>query len=315
VSEERALPLIALRVLEAGARHRNFTRAAEELGITPGAVTQHVHALEEWAGVPLFIRSGREFLLSEPLELALEHLSDGFQRISHAARILRSSQRSATVVSVSAPPAFTAKWLLPRLDGFRAIHADAEVWISADLNLVDFNRRDIDLAIRYGSGNYGALVTQHLFGENVVPVAAPHYLAQHGPIGGAGDLLAAQLLHDVDPEASAGTPDWTMWFRTRGITAPVPIEGPRYNQSALVIDEAVAGKGIALARRAIAQSDIDRGALTIVLPDETALDFAYWLVWPRNRNLQPLARAFATWLIASARDDATVPSRAYLAGS
>ncbi|MFT3966159.1 MAG: LysR substrate-binding domain-containing protein [Sphingobium sp.] len=296
MSDGRALPLTALRVLEACARHRNFSRVADELGITPGAVTQHVRALEEWAGAPLFIRSGREFLLTENLQNALPDLSEGFARLADASRILRATRREAQVVSVSAPPSFAAKWLLPRLDGFRAIHPDIEVWVSADLALVDFGRSSVDLAIRYGWGIYEGLTAEKLFAETIVPVASPDYLAQSGPLEAPADLLRCRLLHDMGEDGGVPAPDWTMWFRTRGVTADAALEGPRYNQSSLVIDEAVAGKGVALARVAIAQGDLDSGRLRTVLPDVTELNQAYWLVWPRHRVMSAPVRAFLSWL-------------------
>ena len=302
MTDARPLPLVALRVLEACARHRNFTRAAEELGITPGAVTQHIRTLEEWAGAPLFIRSGRDFLLSEPLELASGELSQAFQQLNYAARLLRSPVRRNPVVSVSAPPSFAAKWLLPRLDGFRAIHTDVEIWVSADLNLVDFGRGDVDLAIRYGSGSYPGVIAEKLFAENVLPVAAPAYLEEIGAIADPADLARARLLHDLDAEASPFAPDWAMWFRIQSVDVPAVLDGPRYNQSSMVIDEAVAGKGIALARTAIAAADLESGRLLPVMPHHAELAHAYWLVWPQHRTLLPPARAFATWLIGHARD-------------
>ncbi|MCW1384081.1 LysR substrate-binding domain-containing protein [Novosphingobium sp. KCTC 2891] len=296
MSEARALPLTALRVLDAYIRHRNFTRAAEELGITPGAVTQHIRALEEWTGAPLFTRSGREFLPTANLRNALPDLREGFARLADAGRVLRAATHQAQVVSVSAPPSFASKWLLPQLDDFRSVHPDIEIWVSADLALVDFSRSNVDLAIRYGPGTYDGLIAERLFVENVVPVASPAYLAQAGPLEHPADLLRCRLLHDLDEDGGGPAPDWTMWFRTRGVAADALLEGPRYNQSSLVVEQAVAGKGIALARAAIAERDLGSGRLEAVLPDVTELNLAYWLVWPRHRSLSPPARAFVSWL-------------------
>ncbi|MBB5986613.1 LysR substrate-binding domain-containing protein [Sphingobium lignivorans] len=303
MNEPRLPPLTALRALEACSRLRSFARAAEELGVTPGAVTQHIRTIEDWVGTPLFRRTGREVLLTELLEEALPTLREGFDRLAETGRILRSGGRSGRVVSLSAPPSFASKWLLPRLDRFREMHPSIEVWVSADMQLVDFLNTNVDLAIRYGGGAYDGLVAEKLLEETVLPVASPALAEKLGFGDNPDRLLGAPLLHDASDEGDPSCPDWPMWFQARNVRGAETRIGPRYNQSSLVIEEAVAGKGIALARRVIAEMDLDAGRLVPLLPDETRLAFAYWLVWPRGRTLRAPVRAFISWLMSETAKD------------
>lgn len=209
--------------------------------------------------------------------------------------MLRSPTRKNRVVSVSAPPSFASKWLLPRLDRFRERYADIEVWVSADMALADFNNSDIDIAVRYGAGAYEGLVTEKLLSESVRPVAAPSLIEEYGPFKKPEHLVNAPLLHDLNAEDDPSCPDWTMWLKARGVS-DLTLRGPRFNQSSMVIEQAVAGKGVALAKDAIAADDLHAGRLVPVFEDATPLAFSYWIVWPRGRTLLPPVRAFASWL-------------------
>jgi LysR family transcriptional regulator, glycine cleavage system transcriptional activator len=302
-SAGRVAPLYPLRVLEACARHGSFSKAAAELGVTPGAVTQQIRIIEDWAGAPLFRRTGRAVELTDIMQAALPALSDAFQKLSEAGFMLRAPQRTATAVTVSAPPSFAAKWLVPRLDRFREAHPSFDVWVHADAALIDFSTTGIDVAIRYGAGLYDGLNVEKLLAERIRPVAAPHLLARLGGHPASPAMLAElPLLHDSNAESDPTCPDWATWLAARGArTASLP--GARYNQSSLVIEEAVAGKGIALAKLAIAEADLKAGRLVALFDDTQAVAFAYWLVWPRGRTLHPPARAFLAWLRAEAVGD------------
>lgn len=303
VITEKMPPLASLRAFEASVRLRSLTRAAEELGVTPSAITQHVRAIEAWAGTPMFRRTGREVIPSDVAEAAMPSLREGFDRLVEGAQLLRAPDRKGRVVSISTPPSFAAKWLLPRLEKFRALHPAVEVWVSADVRLVDFSNADVDLAVRYGPGGYEGLVTEQILSETAIPVASPSLLAARGPIESVADLLKAPLLHDISAEADPTCPSWRMWFRARGIDDMRTLDGPRYNDSGLIIDEAVAGMGIALAKRTIADADIRAGRLVPLLDDATPLKSVYWLVWPRGRTLMPPVRAFIAWLKAETLGD------------
>ncbi len=233
---------------------------------------------------------------TEVAEAALPSLREGFERLIEGAQILKAPDRKGRVIALSAPPSFVSKWLLPRLDRFRGLHPEIEVWVSADMRLIDFSAADVDLAVRYGSGDYEGLMAEKLLDESVLPVASPALLAEIGVLRSPRDLLKAPLLHDSSTEADPSCPSWRMWFRARGVDDLRSTEGPRYNSASLVIEEAVAGKGVGLAKRVIAERDLAAGRLIALLDDPTPLKFAYWMVWPRGRTLLPPVRAFMAWI-------------------
>jgi len=298
-------PLIALRVLEASARLRSFSKAARELNVTPSAVTQHIRTIEAWAGTPLFRRTGREVLVSELAETVLPRLREGFALLNEAAHDLKTIDRRQSVVRVAVSPSIASKWLLPRLEAFRAAHPDLDVWVVSSWDLIDFHKTEVDIAIRYGPGEYGGLLAEKLLEERILPVASPDLIARIGPLRAPRDLLRTRLLHDANTRRDS-SPTWPMWFKTRGIDEPAIYEGPRYNQTSLIVEEAVAGKGIALARRVIAQGDLNAGRLVPLLDDPgSPTSYAYWLVWPRGRSLSPPTRAFIAWIRDHCEDGIT----------
>ena len=294
----RLPPLNALRAFEAAARHLNFSRAADELSVTPGAVSQQIQNLEDYVGVALFKRTPKGLLLTDPAQIALPALREAFDRLAEAASMLTAAVDGRRL-TVTVPPSFASKWLLPRLGAFEALHPDVDVWVSAGMELTDFTSGEIDLAIRYGAGRYPGLEVIRLMQETVIPVASPELLANH-PLENLGDLANAILLHDGSPDADESCPDWTMWLAARGVKGVDGARGPRFNQSSLVIEAAVGGRGVALAKRALAQADLDAGRLVSPFQIATAVDFAYYLVHPKTKGRLPQVKAFITWITAEA---------------
>jgi LysR family glycine cleavage system transcriptional activator len=294
----RLPPLNALRAFEAAARHLNFSRAADELSVTPGAVSQQIQNLEDYVGVALFKRTPKGLLLTDPAQIALPALREAFDRLAEAASMLTAAVDGRRL-TVTVPPSFASKWLLPRLGAFEALHPDVDVWVSAGMELTDFTSGEIDLAIRYGAGRYPGLEVIRLMQETVIPVASPELLDNH-PLENLGDLSSAVLLHDGSPDADESCPDWTMWLAARGVRGVDGARGPRFNQSSLVIEAAVGGRGVALAKRALAQADLDAGRLVAPFQIATAVDFAYYLVHPKTKGRLPQVKAFITWITAEA---------------
>ena len=294
----RLPPLNALRAFEAAARHLNFSRAADELSVTPGAVSQQIQNLEDYVGVALFKRTPKGLLLTDPAQIALPALREAFDRLAEAASMLTAAVDGRRL-TVTVPPSFASKWLLPRLGTFEALHPDVDVWVSAGMELTDFTSGEIDLAIRYGAGRYPGLEVIRLMQETVIPVASPELLANH-PLENLGDLANAILLHDGSPDADESCPDWTMWLAARGVKGVDGSRGPRFNQSSLVIEAAVGGRGVALAKRALALADLDAGRLVAPFHIATAVDFAYYLVHPKAKGRLPQVKAFLSWLTAEA---------------
>jgi LysR family glycine cleavage system transcriptional activator len=170
-----------------------------------------------------------------------------------------------------------------------------DVWMSADIALVDFASTDVDLAIRYGAGPYPGLEVIRLMGESVLPVMSPDLMAA-SPVKVPSDLAGHVLLHDGSPVADESCPDWVMWLAARGIRNFDASRGPRFNQSNLVIEAAVAGRGVALAKRALAQDDLDAGRLVAPMGIATSVDFAYYVVHPKAKGRLPQVKAFVGWI-------------------
>lgn len=288
-------PFLSVRVFEAAARSGSFARAAEELGITAGAVSQHIRVLEEFAGQPLFRRLGRGVELTEAGLAAFSHASSAIAEMLQAGRAMRASMRGQRI-SLSCAPSFASKWLIPRLSTFQERYPDIEVRMSADMSLVDFATTDIDIAVRYGAGGYEGLYCERLMSESVIVVGSPSLLKGR-TIRSAADLLDLPLIHDEAPERDPSCPTWTMWFAARGQKRDDAERGLRFNQSSLALEAAIAGKGLVLAKRQLALRDIANGVLSAPIDESDApLGFAYWLVWPRGRRFEPAQNAFLGWL-------------------
>jgi LysR family glycine cleavage system transcriptional activator len=290
----RLPPLNALRAFESAARHLNFSRAAEELAVTPGAVSQQIQNLEDYVGAALFKRTPRGLLLTDSAQTALPALREAFDRLAEAASLLTAAVDGRRL-TLTAPPSFAAKWLVPRLGRFEAAHPQVDVWLSADMELVDFAASDVDLAIRYGAGPYPGLEAIRLLSETVIPVMSPE-LAAANPVRMPADLARHVLLHDGSPDADESCPDWQMWLAARGVRGVDAARGPRFNQSSLVIEAAVSGRGVALAKRTLAQDDLDAGRLVAPMPISTLVDFAYFVVHPKAKGRLAQVKAFVGWI-------------------
>jgi LysR family transcriptional regulator, glycine cleavage system transcriptional activator len=298
----RLLPLNALRAFEAAARHLSFSRAADELSVTPAAVSQQIRQLEELTGMTLFDRNGRGLDLTETARAALPQLSEGFQRLAEASNLLREPPRRRQV-SVSVAPSFAAKWLVPRMDRFQEAHPEVEVWISADMELANLSEGAVDVAVRYGPGHYENLTAERLIAEAVLPVCSPRMVNGARPIRNPADLAGHVLLHDLSPDLDPSCPDWPMWLKARGVLGVDPRPGPRFSQSALVIEAAVMGRGVALAKRTLAQADLESGRLVAPFADgSTTIDFAYHVVTAPERPPSAGTQAFIGWLKREASD-------------
>jgi LysR family glycine cleavage system transcriptional activator len=297
-TRRRLPPLNALRAFEAAARHLNFSRAADELSVTPGAVSQQIQNLEDYVGASLFKRTPKGLLLTDAAQTALPALREAFDRLAEAASLLTAAVDGRRL-TLTAAPSFAAKWLVPRLGRFEEAHPLVDVWLSADMDLVDFAAGEIDLAVRYGAGRYPGLETVRLMSETVIPVASPDLIAANS-LNAPTDLTHHILLHDGSPDADDSCPDWLMWLAARGVKGVDGNRGPRFNQSSLVIEAAVGGRGVALAKRTLAQDDLDAGRLVIPMQITTAVDFAYYVVHPKAKGRLPQVKAFVAWITAEA---------------
>lgn len=297
------LYLNALRAFEASARHQSFSGAATELHVTPAAVGQLVRTLEEWLGTPLFHRtnSGRARLVAtEAAERALPDIRAGFERL--ALGLDRLKEKSASgVLTVTVSPAFAAKWLLPRLDRFNAAWPDTDVRLDISLKAVDFIAQRIDVGVRYGLGKWMGLTAEKLMDEEVYPVCSPQLLRERGRLRRPVDLCTETLIHDLSMDSQSGFPTWEIWFRKAGVSVMPTTRGLQINNSAAVLQAAIDGHGVALARSAMAGDDIASGRLVRLFPEiDCTSALAYYVVYrPESADL-PRMIAFRDWILGEA---------------
>ena len=294
--------LNALRAFEASARHQSFSLAAQELNVTPAAVGQLVRTLEDWLGSPLFVRStsGRARLVTtEVAEQALPDIRAGLERLAVGLERLRSGSAGG-VLTVTVSPAFAAKWLLPRIERFQAAWPETDLRLDTSLKPVDFVAQRIDVGVRYGRGQWPGLAAEKLMDEEVYPVCAPALLAT-ATLQAPGDLRGQVLIHDQSVDTSTGFASWQAWLRHAGVQGVPTERGLRINNSAAVLQAAIDGQGVALARSVMAHDDLAAGRLVRLFPQvrlESAL--AYYVVYRPECIAQPKVAAFRDWLLREA---------------
>ena len=327
----RRLPALnALKAFEAAARHESFTRAAEELCVTQGAVSHQVKALEAELGIKLFNRERQRLIITEAGRDYLAVLRDAFDRIAVGTERLVQRQTSG-VLTVSTSPDFAAKWLVNRLGRFAEAHPGIDLRISATLHHIDFAREDVDLAVRrvsarderwcrstHPAGSRRPLVPHspctdqpriaavgaheagdgaRLSTEQLFAVCSPKLLRGRQRISKPADVLKFPLLHLDDRK------DWARWLEAAGVANAELAHGPVLNRASMIIDAAVDGQGIALARTTLAAWDLINGRLVRPLAETLRLSKTYWIVCPKATAALPKIKTFREWLLAEAADD------------
>jgi LysR family glycine cleavage system transcriptional activator len=288
--------LNALRAFWAAARHRSFAAAAEELHVTASAVSLQIRQLEEELDFKLFERTPKGLVLTPQGARLLPGINQAFEHLKGTIASIDTPEPSAASLSISVAPSFATKWLLPRLGGFLERHPDLEVDVKASIELVDFAKDDVDLAIRYGGGNYPGLSVELLLEDSMFPVCSPELLMRYGQRNPMRVFNEAPLLHDVSADRDPAVPSWKMWLKAGGLEDIDWRKGPRFNQTALALDAALAGLGIALAPALLVDGDLAAGRLVRLARDELKGDFGYYLVHPADKAQLPALRQFKTWL-------------------
>jgi len=297
MKEQRIPPLNALRAFEAAARHLSFAAAAEELCVTPAAISHQIKSLEGYLGVPLFQRINRRVILTDQGQFMLPGLKQGFGLIEKALSHLSEDGESG-LLTVSANPAFTAKWLLPRIHLFQERHPKIDVRLDAEPALADFHKGKVDVAVRFGSGQYPGLESKPirpLMREKIFPVCSPALLNGKRPLRGPEDLRFHTLLHDETLTGENVVPDWATWLTAAGIGGVDPRRGLRFNNSVLAIEAAINGQGVALGCSFVVADDLAAGRLVRPFAIPCVLEYSYFLVYPRSRSSKKVQK-FHEWL-------------------
>lgn len=264
--------------------------------MTQGAVSHQVKALEAELGVKLFNRERQRLVITEAGREYMAVLRDALDRIAAGTERLLQRQ-SAGVLTVSTSPDFAAKWLVHRLGHFAESHPEIDLRVSATLHHVDFAREDVDLAIRHGDGNWPGLETTRLCTEELFAVCSPKLLARRARIRKPEELLKLPLLHLDDRKI------WARWLEAAGVANPEPAHGPILNRASMVIDAAVDGQGVALARTTLAAWDLLNGRLVQPIPMTLRTAKTYWIVSPRATSALPKITLFRNWMLAEAAQD------------
>jgi LysR family glycine cleavage system transcriptional activator len=294
MNRSRLPPLNALRAFEAAARHLSVKSAAEELSVTPGAVSQMIRTLETHLGVQLFERVNRGILLTAagrdylpPVRNAFRQIADASQRVSGAA--------DSGVLTISVTPFFASAWLVPRLAQFRDACPDVDLQIVTSHALADFARDGVDVAIRHGLGRYAGLRSEHLLTVEIVALASPELVARLGMPRTPADLVDWPHLHDAERKG------WHTWFDAQRIDDFGPPRGPAFDDAGLLLQAIVAGQGAGLLPAAMVRGELANGRL-VQLADVARLDdFAYYLVYPPHHAERPKVAAFRRWILDAAR--------------
>lgn len=294
--------LTGLRAFEAAARHLSFTRAADELNVTQTAISHLIRRLEEQLGIKLFVRRNRALELTREAQDYLPAVRGAFEDLRRATARLRRSERDG-VLTVSTTPSLAAKWLVTRVAAFQDVNPGIEVRISTSSHLVDFQREEVDMAVRYGHGVWPGLRTDWLMAEDMFPVCSPSLQDGEHPLRKPEDLQHHTLLH-----ATVSREDWQLWLTAAGLPVSIATRrGLSFDQSFMAIQAAVEGLGVALGRNRFVESDIAAGRLVvpfnIVLPG----DAGYYIVAPEVTADAPKIALFRDWLIGSVAPGAVAP--------
>ena len=289
-------PLKSLQAFEAAGRHLSFTDAANELNVTPGAISQQIRLLEDRLEIKLFKRLNRQIVLTDAGQMFLPLISDGFSRFSEAVDLVRQ-QRSEGPLTITSAASFVSKWLIPRLRDFKLAHPDIDVRIDTSDRLVDFVHEDIDVGIRFGDGEYPELVTVYLFSFDLIPVCSPELLRHGGGLKQVSDLKNYTLLHSNYDELDPGWPDWAMWLKVVEADDVDPSHGIYIKQSDVLFQAALDGQGVALLANVMAEPEIAAGRLVQPFSTRLPVKMNYHLVTSPQKAKIPKVAAFREWIL------------------
>ena len=300
----RTRPISAgqLRAFEAVARHLNFRAAAEEMALTQSAVSRQIQAIEEEVGVSLFLRHTRAVELTSAGAQLLLAVQQALPRIDGAVRQIRQSAGRKSV-SLTTFASFASMWMIPRLEAFQRDNPEIDIRIDASDVAVDLGVADVDIALRYGARENMPIGAQRLFGETLTPVASPWLIKSNPPIRTPVDLTGFTLIEAGDAHRThLEWLTWRRWFEDNGVVRAQPRRWLYFNYAYQMVQAALTGQGIVLARSSLIAESLANGDLVEVLPQHRMdSPMAYWLlVGPRNA-LRPEIKAFCDWLQDQAR--------------
>ncbi len=294
-----------LRSFEAVARQLSFSKAAQELHVTPGAVSQQISSLEDMLGIRLFDRTRRSVTLTDAAMHMLPDIQAGLEMLARAISS-KTSPAGETSLAISVAPSFASKWLLPRLPTFYEQHPDIDLRISATVGLADFKRDKVDLAIRLGHGEYPGLHAEPLFTEALTPFCSPDLLKRKGTLRKPDDLRTHRLIHDTSIPSGGEHGAWEQWLKLAGAKNVTARRGVRFTLAELAMQAAIDGAGVVLGRVVLAEGDVVAGRLVRPFKIALPLDMSYFLVRSSERPPRYEIQCFREWLFNSLKCSPTV---------
>ncbi|PBB23758.1 transcriptional regulator [Mesorhizobium sp. WSM4312] len=292
----------ALRTFEAAARHLNFTRAADELGLTPAAVSHQVKEIEDQLDLVLFTRTSRTMRLTEAGNVLHEASIDALDLLNRAVSRARKMTRGTSLLKVTLDAQFATKWLMRRIDDFRRQRPGIELRFDISYDVRDFERDDVDIGIRFGTGRYAGLCAHRLFDNIIIPVCSPALLASGPPLNEPRDLFQHTLAHIDWSRQGVTWPNWSMWMQAAGVDDFDDSRTLVFGSSTDATQAALDGNAVALADFAMVANDLSQGRLVrpFELGIKVAPDFAYFLVYPEAVKDDARIAAFREWLLEEA---------------
>lgn len=290
---DRLPPLTALRAFEAAARHMSFAKAAEELHVTPAALSFQIKSLEDHLGAPVFRRLNRAVELTQEGALLQPGVADGFSALQTAWRTVQR-RLDSTTLTITAGPGFTAKWLAPRLFSFASDHPEIELRFTASLRMMDFERDEVDLAIRFGQSDDKGLYSLTLIDEWSAPMMSPEVAAK---VKSLQDLASVPLLHQDDTSFLRPKLDWPTYFKAIGLSEG-GTTGVRFSQADHAIDAALAGGGAVLGRISMSEAHLREGRLVMPFKKALKANATYRVVCLKGAEERPQVAQFIEWVLS-----------------
>jgi LysR family glycine cleavage system transcriptional activator len=286
-------PLNSLRAFESAARHLSVKIAAEELCVTPGAVSQMLKILEDHLGVKLFERVNRGIVLTQAGRDYLPAIRNAFRQIAEATRRVAVSA-DAGILTLSTTPFFASAWLAPRLNSFQQTHPSIDLQVLTSSAPVVFSRDSVDVAVRHGIGRYAGLRSYRLVSVEMVPVAAPSMVARLGMPASPDELTRWPHVHDADRKG------WSLWFQAQGIDDIELPRGPAFDDSTALLMAVIAGQGAGLLPAAMIAPDVQERRLVKLAKPTHMETFAYYLIYPEAKHDNPRISALRDWILSVA---------------
>ncbi|WP_338040738.1 transcriptional regulator GcvA [Marinomonas ostreistagni] len=292
----RLPPLNSLKCFESAARHGSFNKAAQELNVTPSAISHQIKGLESFLGIELFRRTKRKVVLTEAGASYIKPIKQIFEKLEQATADLMSAQHAGSL-RLAVAPAFLTRWLMPRMERFQARYPDIEIEIRSSMGLQDFSIGDIDMAVYFGNGDWDDVEAHYLRPIRLAPVCSPKLIKPEQPINEPEDMRFYPLLH-----VSKRSDEWQDWLLQNDLDPKAFRRGLMFSSGSLTAGAAAQGLGIALADLSLITPEIESGQLQVLFHQHLNTSRSFYLVFEKNRALTPAMAAFKAWIIEEMQD-------------